>query len=220
MPTSVVVSQPMSPHRERVFKGDVSSEHLVQLFDEPESLVSGVADFLYAGWSRGDNLIVVARSAHWALTSKELEARGCPVAETVASGRLVVLDAATTMATFMINGAPDRERFNAVVGELVASLRAGSKAGLSVYGEMVDLLVAQGNFEAAERLEALWNELGQTCSFCLLCGYSSAHFGDESTSAHLHEICGLHDRASARTTDLLATWLLANRRPRYHLDTP
>jgi hypothetical protein len=209
----------MSPHRERVLRGTVSSEHLVQLFDEPDSRALSLADFLYQGWQRGDHLLVVARPANWAFTVPVLAARGCPVAETIASGRLVVLDAATTMATFFMNGDLDPHRFQVAIGELVARLAAESSAGLSIYGEMVDLLVAQGNFEGAERLEALWNELSQTCSFRLLCGYTASHFGSESTMDHLRQICGLHGGASARSTDLLATWLLANRRPRYHLDS-
>ena len=208
----------MSPHRERVLRGTVSSEHLVQLFDEADSLALSLAEFLHEAWKRGDNLLVVARPASWALTVPVLEARGCPVADTIASGQLVALDAATTMATFIVNGELDHQRFQTAVGDLTAQLAAESKAGLSVYGEMVDLLVAQGNFEGAERLEGLWKELSLTCSLRVLCGYTAAHFGDESTTNHLRAICGLHDGSTARPTDLLSTWLLANRRPRYHLD--
>lgn len=208
----------MSPHREHVFHGEIRSEHLVQLFDEPGSLVAALADFLEAGWKLGDALLVVARPASWALTTPELDARGCPVADLIASGRLVILDAATTLATFMVNGEPDPEKFGASVGNLVRALCARSDAGLTVYGEMVDILVGQGNFQGAERLEKLWNSLAGDCSFKLLCGYSAQHFGDEKTTAHLQHICGLHDSATACATDLLSTWLLANRRPRYHLD--
>ena len=208
----------MSPHREHVFHGEIRSEHLVQLFDEPESLVSALADFVEEGWRRGDALLIAARPASWALTTPELEIRGCPVSDLIASGRLVVLDAATTLATFLVNGDPDEDKFEASVGDLVRVLCARSEAGLTVYGEMVDILVGQGNFQAAERLEMLWNALAEHCSFRLLCGYTAAHFGDEQNAAHLQHICGLHSSATARATDLLSTWLLANRRPRYHLD--
>ena len=208
----------MTPHRERVVRGDVSSEHLVQLFDEPESLVASVAAFMVDGWKRGDSMLVVSRPANWALTAPELEARGCPVAETIASGRLVVLDAATTMATFIEDGVPNAQKYDQTVGELVRTLCAQSAAGLTVYGEMVDLLVGQGNFQGAEQLEILWNRLSEHCSFRLLCGYTAAHFADERDADRLRSICSLHDCASAKPSDLLATWLLANRRPRFHLD--
>ena len=208
----------MSQSRERVLRGTIASEHVVQLFDETESLVGAVAACLIDGWKRGDNLLVAARPAHWALASAELEARGCPVVDYIASGRLVALDAATTLATFMVDGDPDVDKFHASVGGIVTRLSSDPRTGLTIYGEMVDILASQGNFNGAERLEALWNDLGTRCSFRLLCGYSSAHFGDEATADRLTAICGAHTASGARATDLLATWLLANRRSRYHIE--
>jgi hypothetical protein len=208
-----VVSQ-----RERAVRGNVSGEHVVQLFDETESLVASVAAYLRQGWKRGDNLLIVARPAHWALTSGELEATGCPVVDLIASGRLVALDAATTMATFIVNDDPHEERFSGTVGDLVRRLAEQPGTGLTIYGEMVDILAAQGNFNAAERLEALWNGLSTRHSFRLLCGYSAVHFGDERNTPHLNAICAAHTGSSARATDLLASWLLANRRSRFHIE--
>lgn len=209
----------MSPHRERVVRGNVASEHLVHLFDEPQSLVDTVATYLCDGWRRGDALLVVARASHWALTSVELAARECPVDELVAAGRLVVLEAPTTLAAFMVNGEPDPERFQHSVGDTVRRLCRESSAGLTIYGEMVDILAAQGNFIAAEHLETLWNTLSTECSIRLLCGYSSAHFGDERTGKHLNRICELHTDSGSRPTDLLASWLLADRLSKFHIPT-
>ena len=132
-------------------------------------------------------------------------ARGCPVDELVAAGRLVVLDAPTTLAGFMVNGEPDREEVSARGRRRSsAGCAARSSAGLTAYGEMVDILAAQGNFIAAEHLETLWNTLSTECSFRLLCGYSSAHFGDERTRTHLDRICAQHTDIRLRAqTDLL-----------------
>jgi hypothetical protein len=207
----------MSSHREQVVRGEVASEHVVQLFDETESLVASISGCLLEGWKRGDNLLVVARPTHWALTSAELEACGCPVGDLLAAGKLVALDAATTLATLMAGSDPQPEKFHSTVGDLVKRLASTPGTGLSIYGEMVDILAAHDNFPAAERLEALWNELASQYSFRLLCGYSAAHFGDERMTSRLASVCGAHTSSTARSTDLLATWLLANRRSRFHI---
>lgn len=201
-------------HRERVIRGDVASEHLVQLFDEPESRVEGVASFLYRGWRGGAPLLVVARAVNWALISARLESLGCPVAATIAEGRLVVLDAATTLARFLRDGKPDAALFERHVGAVLSRL---SELGrVNAYGEMVDILAEQGRVDVAYELEMLWNRLAATESFTLLCGYSSAHFGDPRDAEALHRICRAHSRAESHPGDLLATWLLHGRHSQYH----
>src|SRR5262245_13015599 len=207
----------MSPHRERVVRGSVVSEHLIHLFDEPQSLVNTVATYLYEGWRRGDSLLVAARARHWALASIDLAASGCPVDELVAAGRLVVLDASTTLTSFMVNGTPELERFQRSVGDVVRRSCLGSEAGLTVFGEMVAILAAQGNFIAAEQLEALWNTLSTECSIRLLCGYSSSHFDDDRSVSHLDRIDSGHSNSSARAVDPRGSWLLADRLSNFHI---
>jgi hypothetical protein len=200
-------------HRERVLHGTVASEHLVQLFDEPETRIEAVAQFLFHGWRAGSPLLVVARAANWAPIAARLEALGCPVAATVAEGRLVALDAATTLASFL-RDEPDAALFEEHVSGLVS--RLGKTGRLYAYGEMVDILAEQGRLDSAQALEMLWNDLAARESFTLLCGYASAHFGDVRDAQALHRICRSHTRVASDPTDLLATWLLNDRQPHYH----
>jgi hypothetical protein len=204
--------------RERVAQGTESTGHLVQLFDDPESLAETVGRYLFEGWQAGETLLVVARPEHWARASQALALNGCPVDAAIASGQLVVRDAATTLAGFLRNGRPMPERFARTVARLVGDLVVQRRAPLRIYGEMVDILAAQGDLACVCEVEALWNELGSRHPFRLLCGYSSGHFGDARTAAKLREICEAHDRASAKPTDLLGSWLLADRRSRFHTD--
>jgi hypothetical protein len=201
-------------HRERVLRGDIASEHLVQLFDEPDSRVEAVAAFLYRGWLAGAPLLVVARPINWALIEARLEVMGCPVADTVAAGGVGALDAATTLASFLEDAGPNDRLFQEQVGAVVARL---SRLGrLNAYGEMVDILAEQGRLDAAHELEILWNRLAAKESFTLLCGYASAHFGDVRDAEALHRICRAHTGVHADAGDLLGTWLLNDRRSRYH----
>ena len=206
-----------SLHREFVIRGQITSEHLVHLFDDTESLALTVADFLYAGWVKGQTLLVVARPHGWAATLKQLLTLGCNVPEATASGRLLALDAATTLAGFSQNGLPRADLFQEQVGGLVRHLVAQNPLGLRIYGEMVDILATQGDYCAAEELEQLWNDLGAECSFSLFCGYASANFADPHTAGALQAICRSHTHTTVKPTDLLGAWLLAGRQPRFHL---
>jgi hypothetical protein len=199
-------------HREYELHGGFASEHHVQLFDEPDSRVEGVANFLFRGWLGGGPLLVVARPLNWALIQARLQAKGCPVAAIIAEGRLVALDAATTLASFL-EDSPNPALFHAHLGTMVSRL---SKHGrLYAYGEMVDILAEQALFKTAHELEILWNQLANRESFTLLCGYASAHFGDPRDAEALNRICHAHTDAHADGSDLLGTWLLNQRQSRY-----
>ena len=199
-------------HREYELHG-FASEHHVQLFDEPDSRVEGVANFLHRGWLSGGPLLVVARPLNWALIQARLQSKGCPVATILAEGRLVALDAATTLASFL-EDSPNPALFHTHVGTTVRRL---SKRGrLHAYGEMVDILAEQALLKTAYELEMLWNQLAARESFTLLCGYASAHFGDPRDAEALHRICCAHTDAHADGSDLLGTFLLNHRESRYH----
>ena len=185
------------------------TEHIVQLFDTVDSLANVVSAFLKEGWDAGDYLLVAAKPGHWSRTADRLERRGCPVAQAIRSGRLSVLDAATTLARITRFGAADRQLFLEHIGGLVGRLVAESQASVRIYGEMVELLAEEGDLRGAQRLERLWNELGERQPFSLLCGYSAAHFADPQSLPALHAICGTHTRVQKNTSDLLGNWLIA-----------
>lgn len=207
----------MNRRHERVLREEDNNEHMVELFDDMGSAGESVSAFLQAGWNREQTLLVVARPQTWGVISRRLAESGWATSEAVATGRLVVLDAAVALATVLQDRHPVAHAFDDSLGTLVRRLSGQSKA-LCVYGEMMDLLAAEGEFDAAVELEHLWSELAAQCPFTLLCGYSSAHFADPCTDAALRAICHKHHRASAKPTDLLGSWLLSERRPRYHAD--
>ena len=51
-----------------------------------------------------------------------------------------------------------------------------SDCTVRIFGQMVDVLWQQEEHDAAIRLEMLWNQLAQTKSYSLLCGYAMGHF--------------------------------------------
>ena len=189
-----------------------STEHIVHLFDTAESLANAVSAFLNEGWQQGDHLLVVAKPAHWARTSERLERQGCPVPKAIKDGRLVVLDAATTLAKITRAGIIDRQLFLDHVGALVGRLVAES-TGVRIYGEMVELLAEEGDLHGAQLLERLWNELSERQPFTLFCGYNAAHFTAAHALPALHAICSAHTRVQTHASDLLGNWLIGRELP-------
>jgi hypothetical protein len=171
-----------------------------------------VATFLAEGFDAGDTLLVVARPKHWKGIAKYLKRAGRAVDAAISTRRLIVLDASATLASFMRRGAIEPDLFEEVIGSSVGERANGARA-LRIYGEMVDLLAEEGNFDAAHELEELWNGLGQRYAFTLLCGYAAAHFTDAVTASALGAICNAHTRVDTTSDDALGNWVLKKADP-------
>jgi len=88
---------------------------------------------------------------------------------------LIVLDAREALASFMVGRHAERKTIRE--GDAPRhrqSLRGRDDCVIRAYGEMVDVLWKDGMEAAAVRLEMLWNQLANTRTFSLLCGYSMA----------------------------------------------
>jgi PAS domain S-box-containing protein len=117
--------------------------------------------------------------------------------DAVTDGRYVTMDAAETLAQFMIDGRPDPERFMRVVGSAVANASRSTKkknGGIAAFGEMVAILWDQGNKNATIRLEQLWNALLEKYPVSLLCGYPMQSFSSLQDEDNFLSICGEHSR--------------------------
>lgn len=195
-----------------------SSEHHVQLFDSSRSLAETVSAFLIGGLQRNENAVVVATPEHRELLSECLDRAGWNVRKLVAANRLLVCDAVQTLDKFMRQDTPSPIAFDEVVGTIVNRMSAGKRVW--IYGEMVDVLAARGNYRGAQLLEDLWNLLGTRECFTLFCGYASGHFGDPRTAQALAGICAAHDRVHRKANDILAEFLLDQQDVRGATATP
>ena len=185
--------------------------HFVQLFDESASLSDAVADFVAEGLTGVDRVLLVMAYDHWLETKATLLGRGVNVEAAVYSGRLVVRDAAATMKHFIRKGRPQQALFDNSVGLLVSTL--ASYGPLRIYGEMVDVLAAEGDLYAALELEEMWNALGERHQFTLFCGYSAVNFGNPMTAPVLRSICKAHSHVVSNSRDVLAAFLLSEADP-------
>jgi MEDS: MEthanogen/methylotroph, DcmR Sensory domain len=145
-------------------------EHVVQMYRDPDCLVDVVARYCQQGLVKGEGVVVIATLEHRAAFARRLTTLGIDVAACTRRGQYVAIDAHECLDAFMIDGAPDRDRFVAGVTPHLASVRGAGYDRLRLYGEMVDVLRPTA-FAAAMRLEELWHELLERERQPLLCAY-------------------------------------------------
>jgi anti-sigma regulatory factor (Ser/Thr protein kinase) len=166
-------------------------EHVVQFYDDDAELVANVCSYMVGAIRGGDVALIVATDAHRRAFLTALHGAGIDVAGAQASGALIALDAADTMARFLTADGPDADAFDAVIGGAIRAAGASDRP-VRAYGEMVALLWDAGNVLAALELETLWNDLALRLPFSLFCAYANTSvLGSEHADA-LRDVCHLH----------------------------
>jgi signal transduction histidine kinase len=173
---------------------DDHTGHSVQFYADDSFLLDGLSRFIGTALGAGDAAIVVATRVHREALERRLQARGLSTAKSIRQGRYFVLDAAETLQKFMVEGFPDGARFREVLSSVVVRARGAVEKGARVvaFGEMVALLWEDGKYDAAIRLEQLWNELGKEHSFFLHCAYPIKGFSHDHHSEPFLKICSEH----------------------------
>jgi signal transduction histidine kinase len=167
-----------------------ASWHAVQFYEAAPFLLDDVHRYIVTGLRLGETAVVIATAAHRLDLEARLAADGLDLLDARARGQYIALDAAETLARFMVDGTPDADRFMEVVGSTIAA--ATAVRPVRAFGEMVALLAAAGRYDAAIRLEQLWNELQSTFTFSLLCGYPMSVLGGERAAVVVDRICTEH----------------------------
>jgi PAS domain-containing protein len=167
--------------------------HFVQFYETERFLVDSVADFFATGLTAGEIALGIGTSAHGQAIAQELESRGINLSVAERRKRYTWLDATETMSMFIAEKRLDDRSFGEVIGTIISSL-ASENRPIRIFGEMVNLLWADGNQEAAVRLEELWNELAKAHTFTLLCAYPMNGFTGVVNVQPFNQICACHSR--------------------------
>jgi hypothetical protein len=156
-----------------------SSHHFVEYYKEHSSLIDSVARFISIGIGRGEAAVIIATEAHRRALEKALGELDVDVEALTDQLVYYAFDAAETLELFMVNGLPDKDKFDRIFGSIVDRAR-GSGRNIRIFGEMVAELWAQNNPTGALRLEDLWNELVRAHPFKLFCAYPVDGFAGEN----------------------------------------
>ena len=136
---------------------------------------------------------MAATEQHIKQFERAIEASGVNVVSARSSGQFIALEARALLSKIMVDGMPDREQFNASIVTLIESI-VDQGGRVRVFGELVALLVADGNADACIRLEEFWNELRVKHSFSLFCAYPTGGFPNTELAELVTRVCDQHAR--------------------------
>jgi CheY-like chemotaxis protein len=157
------------------------TKHAMQLHGDLESFLDGLAAFFGLALRRGDATCVIATEDVREGLGRRLQAAGWDVGGPSRHKRHLVIDAADAMNRCSRNGVPDTSIMAEMVFELDQYRRdvgEGPSPRLTMFGNVAEEFLANGNPSAAFTLESEWNVLTRDLPFFALCGYSTARFDD------------------------------------------
>lgn len=170
----------------------LSRDHLVQLYNDDESLAVAVATYAGAGLGKGEAVVLITTPDHAGSVRSRLRMEGFETDDLERWGQLRVLDARDVLDELLLDGSPDRDPFRVLTSVLISDARQASRNGrVRLYGEMVNLLWARGEEAAALRLEGLWNEVVLATKVPLFCAYrveEGRGLSDALCEAHTHVV--------------------------------
>ena len=175
--------------------------HEAGFYSDDVRFLDSFTQFIGSSLKAGNAAIVSAREPHRNSLLLRLQALGVDVGAAAEQGKYISLDAADTLARFMVNGKPDRHRFLKIAEDLILKAADAADAEhprVAICGECAPLLLEQGWAEAAIRLEQLWDDVAKTYAVDILCGYPLAGFHGREDSHIFQRICAKHSTVYER----------------------
>jgi DNA-binding NarL/FixJ family response regulator len=169
--------------------------HEVLFYSDDIVLLDSVTRSIAGALKAGNAAMVVATQAHRDSLLQKLKAGGVDTDGALQQGTYISLDAADTLSTFMVHDWPDTVRFLEGFAKLIESTSKAAKAEhprVTIFGEGVALLWAEGKADAAIRIEQLSNELAKTHKVDILCAYPLSSFHGEEDEHVFQSICAEH----------------------------
>lgn len=170
-------------------------DHVVQFYGDDSALLDSLVEFIGPAVRAGDVALLIATEAHRKEFARRLEASGIDLSAAAAQGLYIPLDANATLSSFMIDGMPDPALFEEIIGRRMLQARKGAgdeSLRVVAFGEMVAILLANRQPEAALALERLWTRLSKTYSFSLRCAYPMEQFNHQAGKELFMKICDEH----------------------------
>jgi hypothetical protein len=171
---------------------EANGEHVVQMYDSDESLLTLLATFVVGGIRSGNAVVVIATKPHILEIRERLRKAGFDPFSLKLKDQFIPLDAETMIAKFFVNEWPDEILFNYHLSRILKRARTYNRQ-VRAFGEMVALLYQQGLVAQTIQLENLWNKFCRTNSLSLFCAYPDRLLND----VDLNLVCCEHTKQVA-----------------------
>ena len=186
-----MVNKRMTPNAD--WSNMTRTDHFVQFYEKEDHIINSVAEYVSHGIKVGETCIVAAPSDHIRKIEKTIIGFGYDIETARRAGKYISLDAHETLAEIMNGDAVDAKSFSKLLGlHLEKSSKNGGRT--RIFGELVAVLLAEGNGDAAVDLEGFWNDLRKKYPFELFCAYPLDAFSNEYAAKCMTLVCDSHSQ--------------------------
>lgn len=174
--------------------------HEMLIYSDDAVLLESFTRFIAVALRADKPIITASTQSHLDGLLRCLNAEGLDVEAAIEQGSFIPLNASAKLSSFMVNDLPDRLRCMSAMRVLVETARSakGTHSRIALCGECTPLLLAQGNAEAAIRLEQLCNALVKEHELDILCAYPSSSFHGGADGHVFKTICAEHSAVYSR----------------------
>lgn len=166
---------------------------MVQLCESDDALACGAAYFTAEGLRRGEAVVLTGTKVHIQGIRRALRSRDVDFDSAVSSGQLTVGDAHEAVQAVTVNGLPDRARFEAIAGEVLAKVSADPRfRGVRWWGEMSNVFNSLGNRRGVTLDEEIGDAICRKHQVSLLCTFQCDRFDPASYDGLLQDVCCRH----------------------------
>jgi hypothetical protein len=165
--------------------------HILQIYDDERAFMESLQCFVTCGLRAGEGVVLFATARHLQDLQIRLQTSGLQLDRASWEDRYIPVVANEVVQRIMVAGLPDEKLFRQVIGGYLDRAQACGR-DVRAFGEIVGLLMANGQVEATARLEQLWNECCRERQLTLLCAYPRTCLPVLSPGA-LDAVCDAHD---------------------------
>ncbi len=175
------------------FRGEIAaSEHIVEIYDESDAFLDSLEGFVVGGLERSDTVILILTRGHLYALEERIKKHGFDLPALQTEQRYIPLFASDVLEQLMFRGWPEEKLFMQTIAPLIE--RAKKNTGrVRVFGEMVAILWAEGQYGATVRMEHLWHDLCQSEGLIVFCAYPNSGF-NENAGTTMKTICDSHTK--------------------------